>query len=263
MENVQFDRKNASHSLAEVALVIAFQSPVSGERLEKLKSLPAAFKDRFPAASENKEVSLSVTDNQSSTVASFNGWTLEKKDFETDLIEWQLAVEKNRIVIKGFEYETWGPFKSEILFLFQKLSAELDLTGFPVKEIIVQFVDRFHWMVRPEEYRLEKFFNVESQFLPIAAKRGGPLWHVFQGWFEVSDGVQVIMNLNASTQTPAQRPHRTEILHSLRAVGSEQKEGFESADEALLDKVLEKAHIENKKTLKDLLSDEAVESIGL
>lgn len=263
MENVQFDRKNASHSLAEVALVIAFQSPVSGERLEKLKALPSAFKDQLPAASENKELSLSVTDKQSSTVTSFNGWTLEKKDLETDLTEWQLVAEKNRIVVKGFEYANWHQFKRELLSFFHQLNDELELANTPVKEIIVQFVDRFHWMVPPTRYQLGKFFNPQSEYLPISAKRGGPLWHVFQGWFEVSDSLQIIMNLNISTQTPPERPHRTEILNSLRAVGPEGREGFESVDEALLDAILEKAHTENKNTLLDLLSDEAIKSIGL
>jgi len=263
MENVQFDRKNASHSLAEVALVIAFESPLAGERLQKLKFLPAAFKDQFPAASENKELSLSVTDGRSSTVTSFNGWTLEKKDLETDLVEWQLIVEKNRIVVKGFEYSTWPEFKNELLALFERLSEELDLRHLHTKEVVIQFVDRFHWMISPEEYRLDKFFNPESSYLPYAAKRGGPLWHSFQGWLKEEEGLRVIVNLNLSTQTPAERPHRTEILHSLRAIGHEGYDGFSELDSKLISQILDIAHIDNKSTMQGLLNEEASTSIGL
>lgn len=262
MKDVQLERAGASHSLVDATIIIAFANDLDAQRLEKLRSLPEHFKESFTKSSANQSLNVSVSEGKTESSTEFSGWTLDQISTSSDLLDWQLVVDQNRIMIKCLEYPGWGSFRDSSALWISQLSEFLDLANWPVQEIGVMFTDRFYWSINDKSYQLGKFFNEHSRFLPESIKQSTPLWHLFQGWIEEADGREYIQNLNLSTQWEEKKPHKTEILNVIRCVKSANSE-LSGLNGDTAKAIMEKAHHDNKKTLNDLLTPETLEFIGL
>lgn len=262
MKDIGFDRPDASHSLAEATFVIAFAGELEGHRMENLHTVGDELSRDFSKRSPNQAVNLSVSQGKAESSASFNGWTLENVDHESGLVRWQLAIERSRLIIKCLEYPRWGHFKEKIMSWLGVIQAHLSLEEWPVKEVGTLFTDRFYWSLKGEEYRLDKLFELDSDYLSPNIKNRGPLWHLFQGWIETENNREFLHNLNLSTQWDINKPHKTEVLHIVRCLKGKDRE-FDGLNLELVSEALEKAHEDNKKMLNKLLSAETIEFIGL
>lgn len=262
MKDIGFDRPDANHSLAEATFVVAFASELTGARMDQLNTVINELAGEFPLQQKNQSLNVSLTQGKAESSESFNGWTLENTDPETGVVQWQLVIDRSRILINCLEYPGWSTFKEQILKWLSIIQAHLSLESFPVNEVGTVFTNRFYWSLKGEEYNLEKLFNLDSEYISTNITSKGPLWHLFQGWIEVKDNREFLQNLNLSTQWDIDKPHKTEILHIIRCLKGQDEE-FSGLHMKLVSEALDKAHTDNKKTLNSLLSTETIEFIGL
>lgn len=262
MQDVQFDRPHATHSLAETTVIIAFETEISGPRLELLKTVADELSGDFQKKNQYQAINLNLSHGKTESSSTFNGWSLEALHEETGLVDWQLAIERSRIVLKCLEYSGWQSFKKQVLNWLGIIQKHLELDHWPVRELGVIFNDRFYCSLKDEDYELKKLFNIKSAFLSPNITNKGPLWHLFQGWLETEENREYVQNLNISTQWDSNKPHKTEILHIVRCVKGDNQE-LAGVDINLVLNALDKAHKDNKATLNELLSEKTIEFIGL
>lgn len=264
MENVHFDR-NASHSLSVVAVALVFREELGKDELKRLFGLDELMKDIFPRARKKQSLNFKLNENSPADASSkFAGWTLEiPSPDEPDLIDWQLDIEPSRCGVRTFAYNGWQSFLSNAAHYLSALFDRTELQNIAFDELGMQFVDHFHWNLSSEEYRLSKFFKPESDvFSESIRNRNTPLWHIFQGWKEQFDGRDFIENVNLSTNHPPESPHRTEVMHIIRCIKGLEGEG-DRFDSDLVRTLCTHAHKLNKKLMEDILSEQAIERIGL
>lgn len=264
MENVHFDREGASHSLAVVAVVLIFNEEIGGEKLKELAHLNEDMADTYPKASKKTSLNVNIDDGTPSTKKVFAGWTLEAPNPDSsEVIDWQLEIESNRIVIRCFNYSGWTEFSEKAIDSLANVCHSVKCEGIGLQEVGVQFVDRFNWDLSKEQYSLEKFFKPRCDYFPKNLLRHQtPLWHVFQGWKENIDGNGYIENINLSTNHAEDSPHLTEIVHIVRCVESEGGV-LERISTDALRVIAKRAHDLNKELLHELLSEEAIKFIRL
>lgn len=264
MENVHFDRK-ASHSLSVVAVALVFREELSKEELKKLQNLDEVLQDIFPKAHRKESFNLSLNESAPTTASSrFAGWTFEiPSNDEPNLIDWQLDIEPTKCGVRTLAYTGWNEFIDKATQYLSVLFERAGLQHIGFDELGVQFVDRFHLNLSSEEYSLTKFFKPESDvFSESVRKRNAPLWHIFQGWKEQLEGREFIENVNLSTNHPPESTHRTEIAHIIRCIKGLDGEG-DRFDSNVVRELSNHAHNLNKKLLEDILSEQAIERIGL
>lgn len=264
MENVQFDRKGASHSLAVATVVLIFSEELGGEKSGRLADLHEAMAPDFPKASKKTSLNVNLEDGSNTAKQVFTGWKLEAPNLDSnDLIDWQLEAESNRLILRCFNYSGWTEFSQRAIENLTKACKSLKCENNELQEIGVQFIDRFIWDISSEGYSLKKFFNPDSSyFSQEQVKHETPLWHMFQGWKEKVDGLDYIENANISTNQSGNSPHVTEIVHVVRCVGSDSK-GDEIFSPENLRTVADRAHILNLEMLRNLLNRETLTFIGL
>lgn len=264
MDNVHFDRK-ASHSLSVVTVALIFREELGKDELKKIQKLNELMKDLFPMANRKGAISFSINENAPSSASpKFAGWTLDlPSPDEPSLIDWQLDVEPGKCGIRTFAYKGWADFMEKALSYLSTFFERTDLKNIAFDELGVQFVDRFHWNLSNEEYDLAKFFKPDSEiFSESVRKRNTPLWHIFQGWKDQAEGREFIENVNLSTNHPPETSHTTEVVHIIRCIKGLEGEG-ERFDPSLVEQLTKRAHDLNKKLLEDILSEQAIERIGL
>lgn len=265
MENIHFDR-NATHSLAVVALVVIFEEELGKEGLKKIEGVGPAMSESFPQREEKHSINFSVGEGSNAAPApKFAGWKLSiPSEFDDELPDWQLEIDPERCVLRAFAYTTWKEFIAQATAYMEELFEKGGLTDTPIQEVGVQFVDRFHWTMKGEEYSLSKIFNPESLLFSESIKnQSSPLWHLFQGWKKEANERGYIENINVSTtHTEGEELHRNDIVHVMRCVQGKPDENT-TFDVSVLQEIAQYAHDENKKMLKDLLSEQAIERIGL
>jgi uncharacterized protein (TIGR04255 family) len=264
MDNVHFDRK-ASHSLSIVAVALVFSEELGKDQLKRLQNLNEEMQDLFPKAHKKESFNFSINDSAPPTAApKFAGWTLEiPRSEEPNLLDWQLDIEPTKCGIRTLSYTGWSDFIENALHYLSTLFERADIQTVSFDELGVQFVDRFHWNLSNEEYDLAKFFKPDSDlFSESIRRRNAPLWHLFQGWKEHTDGREYIENVNLSTNHPPETTHRTEIVHIIRCIKGREGEG-DQFDTGIIRELCGHAHDLNKKLLNDILSEQAIERIGL
>lgn len=265
MENIHFDR-NATHSLALVALVVIFEEELGKEGLKKIESVGPSMSESFPQREEKHSINFSVGDGPNAAPApKFAGWKLSiPSELDDQLPDWQLEIDPERCVLRTFAYSTWKEFIGQATAFLEELFQKADLTATPIQEVGVQFVDRFHWTMKGEEYSLGKIFNPESPlFSESIKKQGSPLWHLFQGWKKEADERAYIENINVSTtHTEGEELHRNDIVHVMRCIQGKPTES-NCFNTPALREIAQFAHDENKKILNNLLSEKAIKRIRL
>ena len=102
--------------------------------------------------------------------------------------------------VQCFAYDTWSTTSAKALnFLQIAINVVADEEN-PLILLAHQIIDKF---VAPSrmDYDIGNVFNKRSEFLSKHVFKAGPLWHLFQGWFEqpTSAPGQLLNVLNLST----------------------------------------------------------------
>ena len=265
MENIHFDR-NATHSLILVALVIVFEEELGKEELKKIEAVGPEMSESFPQREAKHSINFSVEEGSNSTPAQkFAGWKLSApSELEDNLPDWQLEVDPARCVLRTLAYTNWQQFIDQASAYLEEFFQKSELTDTPIQEFSVQFVDRFYWTMKDEDYSLGKIFNPGSSLFSESVRtQSSPLWHIFQGWKKEANERSYIENINVSTtHTEGEELHRNDIVHVIRCIQGKPTES-NCFNVPALREIAQYAHVENKKVLNDLLSQQAIERIRL
>lgn len=256
---------NGKHAIEVAAFVAVFQRPFSTRSIEALSGLQETLKDSLPSFQRTNIIELRLDEagaQPSHSVGPVSGVFLQR--LRTDGRQsWTLKAEGNVVIVQCFEYETWATTSPEALVYLQSALNVVADEENPLAVVSLQIIDRFVEKTR-NTYSIGQVFNKRSQFLTKHAIQAGPLWHVYQGWFEQTavEGLGRLLNvLNLSTNdTPSGLV--TTIDHNAQL----QSEGVPIAyfsDPNWLKQAFNELHFKNKTVVGDLLNAKQRKAVKL
>jgi len=241
-----------------MAFVITFEQPFSPLACENFLGLQESFSEEFPTFNRTMNVEIKVTDEKPIEQSEHLNGIVMQKTRENGQPEWQLRAQGNSIIATCFHYDRWNIESKKAVNHLLKMVSSVEQDN-PVALIALQTVDRF--MDNAEAYHISGVLNPDSRFLTKQALESGSLWHVHQGWFEQPSKDQKCLNvLNLST-TDTPDGISTIIDHNSQIIFNAGKSTAHLERE--LADVFEVLHENNKKIVRELLSDEQKEKIGL
>lgn len=276
-----------NNAIDEIAFALHFKTLFAGDEkfIEDLIGLAHDVHELLPDHEVTKAVTLQINSLQANDQATEkpSGIICYKKSEKVpDRREWKLQVEGNWIVIGCSEYTSWKQISATAKQLLQAAITKLNLSVNPIVEIVYQCADKF--TCHGDKTSLKEVFNTDSDFLTRHIILNDPSsWHVHQGWFTESDkaGATFLHNLNINMHNRSllspdgaqqESVHETIISHFIRVQKSNDLEissseelmgSLENGKPNYLDDVLNIAHDLNKSVVKQLLSAEMQQKIGL
>lgn len=252
------------HAIDVASFIVVFEYPFDANIISSLPGLHERLKADYPTFNLTKTMEVSITDSVVDKKLDVTSGGVLQNLLPDGRPSWTLRVEGNAIVVSCNEYKRWGDISSKAL---NHIKAAMDFVNDDnnaVSSLIHQTVDRFV-TVNKDEYNISQVFNIQSPFLTGQALKAGKFWHVFQGWFEDKqsfDG-KLLNVLNLSTaENPANTAITTTIDHAahLRFLSPKAIEEF---DDKFIRKAFDELHECNKSIIKQLLTNDQLNSIGL
>lgn len=161
------------------------------------------------------------------------------------------------------EYSRWNNVWKEIRTYFE---AVVELIDVPINAIGLQYTDLFTWKGAPEDLMLNEVFNQGSLYIPPHAFSLTTLWHSHHGYFvdNPDNPYRLLNNVNLNVLDNG-GVKSIQIVTSHKAILREpcwyKKDENHLMD--LIDNTQSQLHAANKDILKDLLTEQVRQKIGL
>lgn len=254
-----------TNAIEAAAFIVGFTQPLGEGYLRGFEAATESLESELPGKQETKAVSEGTSQEV----------LLESTRFITDAkggMLWRLHASGNSITVHCTEYTTFNEVWAKVNRLLNTALQPLD-SALEVLEVGLQIVDKFHYPagMSAESYNCVEVFREGSEFLTAKALKSGPLWHVFQGWFEPREGGgrRLLNQLQlSSTELVGQRMFATVIDH--RATLKRGPDSWtlgnlrdDSNTDANLVSIFNRLHIENNSIARGLLNDNKLQQIGL
>ena len=97
-------------------------------------------------------------------------------------IAWEIKVDNNTIAICCNEYSRWNDVIQKVQHISHILMSAIQLRQ--VVKTIHTCVDKIVFDGSPEQYKFEKIFNLDSEYLNKKTANNTPPWHLHQGAFK-------------------------------------------------------------------------------
>lgn len=253
---------SGKHAIEVATFVAVFQRPFTTRAVEALSTLQETLRADFPSFQTTNVIEFRLDSVQHSpSVGPISGVLLQRIG-SGGKPSWTLKAEGNALVVQCFAYETWATTSPQALkFLQTAINVVADEEN-PLIILAHQIIDRFVAASR-DGYEIGHVFSKRSEFLSKHTLTAGPLWHIFQGWFEQSTSAtgQLLNVLNLSTnETPS--GFVTTIDHNAQF----QSSGIPNSDAAnseWLKSVFDELHAQNKGVVGNLLNAKQKKAVGL
>lgn len=187
--------------------------------------------------------------------------------------EWLVQATGNVVQVQCHDYtsfkDVWEEARRHLICALTAIEENVQIA-----EIGFQVIDRFTYPATGDwaEYDIAELFNTESAYLTPNALRSGPLWHLFQGWFDDYQGNRILHQLNltgtlvgATQQLQAAIDHRGALrgpsedkMLDLKPFLTPQADG-----KTPLDTLFDDLHKKNRAVIENLLTPQKLQSIGI
>jgi uncharacterized protein (TIGR04255 family) len=256
---------SGKHAIEVAAFSCVFDRPFSKTSINALMTLKETFKEEYPVFSTTNIVSMRIEQENTppQTTQSLSGVSLQILKEGQLTPAWSLRADGNVVVVSCFVYNRWTPESEKALRDLTKVINVVAEDRNTVNHIALQTVDRFVGGGR-NDYKINQVFNSNSKFLTRQTQNSGPLWHIYQGWFDELEGSKnrLLHNLNLSTN---ETPHGiiTTIDHNAQHFFVPSAAASDLANEQYLSTIFNKLHSYNKQIVTDLLTKKQCKAIGL
>lgn len=175
---------------------------------------------------------------------------------------------ENILTVHFLEYQNWQTTLTDSLQYINTVLSPLPLATNPVMAFSLRYIDRYTFDGPHNEPRADMLLREGNTYMAPRCFDGGPLWHCHSGWFETYDANSRILNqLNVSSAIVDQVPTVT-IDHNAICQLGVPRQSIESiiqpaAGNAGLKDALDYLHAGNSEILRNMLSAEMLDKIGL
>ena len=262
------------HAIQSVVVVVGWDPQdsvcnLSADRLSKLQArLQPTFKDAGLTTLEllnHIEIQYGEGFNNAQPVPSVRGFKFSRLSTLNAGVLRSVAFTKDQLVIEITDYTRWAQVWDDVCTYLKLIFQGLD-AAVAIKRLALQFNDVFFWRGAPEELELNEVFRVGNSWLPQNIFRQKSFWHSNQGY--LSDCTEPLSfrqldNVNVSRSERDDR-HIIQVLTAHQAdLHSALTIDFEKIDFNNLTQIFQKFHDDNKRVLKELLTESVQMKISL
>lgn len=258
---------NQNNAIESMTFAIVFEQSFDDSVLQSFLRLESALSTELPSFNKmNKlEVRLDgdMVDNKDVGVRGGFSGVVAQSFLENGARHWALTANENTISATCFYYDSWEVESVKAMHYIREAATSVRDTGNSVRMVVLRTIDKFLTdlasITAEDPYQIARVFNAESDYITKHAVSSGPLWHVFQGWFEDINNPESsclnTLNLSSANRGDALVAgidHNCQ-LQLKEPIGDSEK--FESYFEML--------HDANKRVIRNVLSDESKNIVGL
>lgn len=257
---------SGQHAIEVMALAVEWERPISAEAIgsvaqmvrddQKLRTLLPVEK-KFPGF----EVKI---ENQVASVVPNNVEIVDFVQEEADGKQaWTLSLRPEFFSCACSVYTRWADVKPIALGLLEDVASPIKKDDAKIAAFGMQYSDSFRWL-RANNFVLPQLIRDGSDLLPPSAMKRSSLWHSHNGWYSRCKTGHRILNA-VNVELVEENDYcvlRINGQHRIQAVSFENGDG-QSLTLHDLDFAAEWLHAENKIALQNLLSDEALDLIGM
>lgn len=262
------------HAIQSAVVVVGWDPQdavcnLSADRLSKLQArLQPAFKNVGLTTLEllnHIEIQYGEGFNNAQPVPSVRGFKFSRLSTLNAGVLRSVAFTKDQLVIEIADYTRWAQVWRDVCTYLELIFQELD-AAVAIKRLALQFNDVFFWRGAPEELELNKVFQVGNSWLPQNIFQQKSFWHSNHGYLADCTSplnFRQLDNVNVSRSESDGR-HIIQVLTAhqadlLEALSIESK----SPDLENVTEIFQKFHDDNKRVLKELLSEAVQVKISL
>ena len=179
-------------------------------------------------------------------------------------IEWALSLRPDFFSCNCTVYDRWADVKPQALRVLGIVAGTALDRGNRIKAVGLQYSDSFKWLAS-DKGALKEVLRVGTPSLPAAAIDRPYLWHSHNGWFSPAAGGRRLLTV-INVDYGEEPPDRVLRIHGQHKI---ETQSFEDASKLMplaltdLDEVADNLHSSNKGILREILSDAALNLIGM
>ena len=176
------------HAIEVAVFTVTLQNGLSKHSVDALMTLKESLKEQYPVFNPVNKIEVRLEkDLVKKEIHTVCGVNLQQQD-EHGKVLWALHASDNSIAVSCFDYDRWGQISARalpnLLFVMSVIADDQN----PITTIGLQYVDRF--VGQADTYKLNQVFNTKSRFFSKQTAQSGPLWHIYQGWFQEIEGYE-------------------------------------------------------------------------
>jgi uncharacterized protein (TIGR04255 family) len=265
-----FDPKRGKHSVVEVAFAIYFNGTINADSINRAKSRRTEYAEFLPGESgvQGFQLNLGVgVSNAPTSVAQIQeGFSWQRINPDGSLA-WRLSVLQDHVVVNCADYTRWEEVWKRVAPWLFDMYQQITAGGHSATSFSLQVIDQFTRKQPVTKHILRELFSDKSIYLPKRLFENDELWHLYQGWFseqgEPLRGQKLnVINISASRVADINTVSLDHLMRVNLASNSPPllKDAMENSP---LETLLNALHSENKAVLRDILTPDVVQSIGL
>lgn len=273
-----FKPVHAAHAIEQVVVIIQFEQPLTDASILQATEALAQFDTIFPQTQDIRGVSFQVNEAGivpiSTSASVVPDGILRFLLGERGVMLKQLQIERQSLTFQTQSYTRWDHVWAEALSYIAAILPILENVS--VMSFGLHYVDKFIWSGPLETCRPAALFRPDSPYLSARNMQSVDLWHCHSGQFQaVSAEVKRLEVVNIDCidehefgEHTTIQPQRI-IRVATGVTDLFNQPGFEpykvSAQVALdtASQVFSALHIELKRVLSEIISDETATQVGL
>ena len=250
-----------------VAFVFEFNSPISDSYIDFIEARHQGEEDELPGVVKHSEVAFSIGPGgvqHSVPAAAHRGVTFQCVA-NTGEIEWGYTVEANRVLIRCAKYDCWINVFGKVKGLMERFMEPL-FEANSLATVGLEYRDEFLISDIAQPW-VDQLFDRDSKHLSPNIFEMPGLWHSHSGYYvypEIEEGKLLNrLNIDHLVQDSGEYIVSMVTQHRIALTEPTREQLGASNNEQLLKLFDDVMHLQNKELLKDLLSSEMKEKIGL
>jgi uncharacterized protein (TIGR04255 family) len=263
-----FAPKNPDHAISAAAFTITFNAPLSAECIERTRAIEASVKAFLPGIATFPRLPPAILAALRTAPAGMPAGIVFQRVQPDGTPSWILTAQQNFIAAHCMEYSRWVEVWGKIRVWLKGLYDHVKSPELAVVSISLQYVDQFLADEPLDDDAISKCFRIGTEYLPARAFSNKDLWHVNQGWFELTadplPGKQLQV-INISTQNISNQIGLN-IDHLMRHDVEDANPplfALSPDGKTLIDRLMDTLHETNKSFLRSLLTPEMANLIHL
>ena len=274
----RFEPVNESHSIVSASLVLKFSPPLPDEAWPEMREAMLRLREKHDLPRPLPVFGLSLSFDGKQFQADLNsppptanmssGLAIYNFTDDDDIVE-QISMTRDALNFRTFRYIRWNPFIERAMALLNEL-LPLMTSKSEYASTQLEYVDRFECRCGDDVLPAKEILRDNSPYIPPLSQSADDLWHSYCGRFErLDERTRRLINVRLDYNEDGAEASKTRVLNIVTMLmDTINQDGFEPTDRRsinmeFIQKAANSQHVTLKDILRSIISQEAVERIGL
>ena len=260
-----FEPCNENNAITEVVFAVVGLQDFTPDDRSSVKAAYSKWKPLLPSLQEGRVLNIAVA---SPDVAlpppPIADLTFARFQADGEL-EWRLLLTQDALVINCLSYTRWNDVWAVARGLFADVAGAMHSQKHKIKSINLEYVDIFR-LVDDDSYDARNLMQ-QSDSVPRSVFVRGPIWHLYQGWFEDAQkpvSGRILRRMHIDSKVVDGRPQvQFDTSHRFELRDAPDLRSMFAEPDTLIDVLFDHLHGSCKALLANFLTAEMAQRIKL